>query len=100
MARYFFDTDDGQLLRDEIGVELGSLAMARREAAEAAGRMIIDCADELGCDKTWQLFVRDEDGHARYWITVIATELGPWQKPAVSLQPWLQSQAGSAEGAA
>lgn len=74
MARYFFDTNDGSPLRDDTGVELASFAMARCEAMEAAGRMMIDSAAELRDDKTWQLFVRDEDGHTRYWITVITTE--------------------------
>ena len=36
MARYFFDTFDGEkLVRDEIGIELADLARVRVEAIEA-----------------------------------------------------------------
>lgn len=100
MARYYFDTDDGRPLRDDTGVELASFALARREAVEAAGRMIIDSADEIEDDKTWQLFVRDEDGHTRYWITVIAAEPVSSRKSADASQLWQQFQIGTAKGAA
>ena len=100
MARYFFDTDDGRPLRDETGVELASFALARREAMEAAGRMIIDSADEIEDDKTWQLFVRDEEGHTRYWITVIAAELVSSRKSAGPSQLWQPIHAVSANGPA
>lgn len=32
MPRYFFDTRDGELVRDEIGMELDGIAAARDEA--------------------------------------------------------------------
>ena len=97
MARYFFDTDDGRPLSDDSGVELASFALARREAMEAAGRMIIDSADEIKENQTWQLFVRDEDGNTRYWITVIATEPVSSRKLANPSQLWQNFQAGRAK---
>ena len=38
MPRYFFDTRDGELVRDEIGMELDGIAAARDEATRGQSR--------------------------------------------------------------
>jgi hypothetical protein len=87
VALYFFDIDDGRPVKDETGVELPNLALACREAMEAAGRIIIDSADQFTGGKTWQMFVRDRDEQTRYWITVISSEPVPCLNAAGSSRP-------------
>ncbi len=73
MARYFFDTHDGDhLVTDEEGLELDGMASVRREALRALADMARDNFPEDELDSIF-VSVRDKDGHVVFRSTVSLT---------------------------
>lgn len=76
VPRYFFHTQNGQVVRDRTGTELPDLAAARSEAVRAAGEMLRDSADEFWRTGGWSLSVSDEQGLELFRLDFVATEPG------------------------
>jgi hypothetical protein len=79
MARYFFDTFDGkELMRDEVGIELGDLERVRVEAIDALPDL---AREELpdGDESVFAVQARDEEG--RIVFTATLTFKGAWNSP-------------------
>jgi hypothetical protein len=79
MARYFFDTFDGkELMRDEVGIELGELERVRVEAIDALPDL---AREELpdGDESVFAVHARDEEG--RIVFTATLTFKGEWNSP-------------------
>ena len=79
MPRYYFHTEDGRPLQDREGVDLESLAAARREAARALGEILKERSDEFWTDGVLRMRVTDADGLTLFLLEVTATA-----SPAVS----------------
>jgi hypothetical protein len=63
MARYFFDTDDGEtFLEDEDGIELDGVESARFQAQRGLVDMARDVVPGGGPRRTMTVRVRDETG--------------------------------------
>jgi hypothetical protein len=63
MARYFFDTDDGdKAFRDEIGSELPDDQAARNEASHALAELARDYIPSGVPQKNVTMWVRNEQG--------------------------------------
>ena len=63
MARYFFDTFDGErFVRDDIGVEFESLESAKAEAQRFLPEMASDALPD-GNHRTFVVSVRNEAGY-------------------------------------
>ena len=60
--RYFFHVRDGQYVPDEDGIELPSLDAAKRQAAEFAGKLLADNAEQFWGGDDWFVEVTDADG--------------------------------------
>lgn len=71
MPRYFFDSEDGNVERDDVGTELPDVAAAKVEAMRYAGAIVADRPDELAATGRFRVVVRDQDGNtvARIHIT-------------------------------
>ena len=54
MPRYFFDTRDGELVRDEIGMELDGIAAARDEATRGLADFAHDALPGSVRRGSWQ----------------------------------------------
>jgi hypothetical protein len=78
VPRYFFDIQDGALLKDDMGTECANLD----EVRAAAMRVLPDIAREDipkdGDRRTFTVVVRDEDGHAVYTASLMFA--GLWLK--------------------
>jgi len=59
MAHYYFDTEDGEPLADDVGVELKNLCAARSEAAHFMGDLIRDRGGELWATGFLRVVVKD-----------------------------------------
>lgn len=73
MSRFYFHTEDGIARRDEEGVELATLAEARREAVRVLGGMLRDQPDDIWTDGGLKLTVADEDNLLLFVLEVSAT---------------------------
>ncbi|MGT2481640.1 DUF6894 family protein [Methylobacterium oryzae CBMB20] len=62
--RFYFDLESGEeTIRDDDGVEVGSLEEAMAEARSVIAEMADEvCASDP--DRSWSLVVRDAAGHA------------------------------------
>jgi hypothetical protein len=70
MQRYYFDTyEDGQVIADEVGVELEGIDAARREAAVTLPAIMQD-APRMGQDTRITFVVREEGGGASFTATM------------------------------
>ena len=74
MARYFFDTYDGDEVRDEIGREIGDLQTLRRESLKVVTRKAADDAQD-GKPCAVVLNVRDDRGQAVLTVNLVCQVL-------------------------
>lgn len=70
MSRYFFHLDDGELISDPEGVELASLANAKKEAVRFGGELLSLHSASFLKTGDWVVRVTDERG-----VTVFTMEL-------------------------
>jgi hypothetical protein len=75
MARYFFDVSDGELARDDDGVEFADAHCASREALQSLPDMAKDLLPTTGSE-TITVTMRDEHGTLLYRATL--TIEGEW----------------------
>ncbi len=73
MSRFYFHTEDGVAHRDDEGVELRTLADARREAVRVLGEMLKEQPDTFWTDGGLKLTVADEDDLLLFALEVSAT---------------------------
>lgn len=76
MPRYYFDFQDGGLIRDEDGTECPDLATVRREVTRTLPRLAADMIHADGDQRTFTALVTDEDGKAVYAASLTYT--GHW----------------------
>ena len=70
MARYFFDTSDGnKLMRDEVGIELDDLERVRAEAIDALPDIARDKLPD-GNDRVFSVQARDREGRVVFTATL------------------------------
>lgn len=70
MARYFFDTHDGEaLLRDDVGIEIDDLERVRAEAIDALPDMAREVLPD-GNERMFAVQVRDENGQIVFSATL------------------------------
>ena len=78
MPRYFFDTNDGDMLDlDDVGLDLTDHEAARREAIAALPDMARDKLPD-GDRRNFSVRVRDEAGAAIYSASLALT--GEWHR--------------------
>ena len=82
--RFFFDIRDGQDLPDDIGTELPDLDTAKQEAAQLAGRLLLDRPGEFWHTDKWQVRVRGDDGEVLLTLLVLAVP-GRADRPPIAL---------------
>lgn len=70
MPRFFFDIDDGYVIRDRVGRELDDVTAARHEASKVASGLV---GEEMtdGDGLTLVLSVRCEDGSIALRIRMV-----------------------------
>ncbi|MEE7503844.1 DUF6894 family protein [Methylobacterium sp. C33D] len=68
--RFYFDLESGEeTIRDDDGVEVGSLEEAMAEARSVIAEMADEvCAEDP--DRSWSLVVRDAAGYARHRLPI------------------------------
>ena len=74
MFRYFFDRCDTSFTADVNGVELDSLAAARRAAFEVLCGMMKGQSDEFWAGDEWEVHCRDGRGLRLFTLTVMAND--------------------------
>jgi len=57
---------------DDIGTELPDIETAKQEAAQLAGRLLLDRAGEFWDTEKWQVRVRGEDGEVLFTLLLMA----------------------------
>ncbi len=79
MARYFFDTDDGDTFHeDDEGLELDGMEEVRLQAQTGLADMARDVVPGDGPERTMTVRVRDEDGNTVLRAALVLTvEFGP-----------------------
>lgn len=60
MPRYFFHIEDGLTTRDEEGIELKDVSVAKCEAVKLAGQMICDSAGSFWDRQEWKQTATNE----------------------------------------
>lgn len=71
MPTFHFHVDDGDShSRDEDGVELPSLQVARREATRLAGELLRDRPDDVWTQQSWRMTVTDDGGTTLFKLQV------------------------------
>ena len=70
MPRYHFNVLDGTAYIDKTGIELASIADAKREARRYAGNMLADSAQVSTPDREWRVEVTDHKGLALFSLGV------------------------------
>ena len=71
MPRFFFDVRNGKDVRDLVGIELDSAAVARRSAMRYVDELLREQPDLLGRRDQWWLSVRDEDDEVVSTIRIL-----------------------------
>jgi hypothetical protein len=82
MSRFYFHAENGDLHRDEDGLELRTLADARREAARVLGELLNERPDAIWADGGLRLTVTDDQN-----LTLFALEVAATLAPAGGLRP-------------
>jgi hypothetical protein len=82
MPRYFFHVIDGVTCTDLEGVEIGSLAEARREAVRLSGEILSEHPGDFWTDEQWRMDVADESG-----LTLFALHFSAVDAPAAKHGP-------------
>ena len=72
MPRFFFQIDG--FPNDDEGVEVESLARAKCEAVDMAGRLICEESNTFWEKKEWSMTVADARGLTLFALTFFATE--------------------------
>lgn len=88
MPRYHFHIDDHST-RDDDGVELADLEVAKCEAIRMAGRIICDEGETFWDRGEWSMTVSDETGLTLLHLQIIGTEA-----PATQAVARVQQAAG------
>jgi hypothetical protein len=73
VPRFYFHTEDGQLLRDRVGVDLPNLDAARNEAVRAFCEILKERSCEFWADGVFRMVVVDGDALTLFVIEVTAT---------------------------
>jgi len=82
--RFFFDIRDGHDMPDDIGTELPDIETAKQEAAQLAGRLLLDRPGEFWRTDKWQVRVRGEDGQVLLTLLLLAVP-GASERPPLSI---------------
>ena len=72
MPRFYFHTEDGQLLRDEEGTDLVDVHAARNEAVAILAELLKEDPEEFWKDRSFKLTVTDDDGLTLYILDLSA----------------------------
>lgn len=70
MPRFFFDIENGESQRDEIGTDLKDLKAARAAAIQLSGEMMRDTPEGLNETGAWRCQVRDGGGSTVFVLRV------------------------------
>jgi hypothetical protein len=73
VTRFYFHTEDGQPLRDGVGVDLADLDAARNEAVRAFCEILRERSREFWADGAFRMIVADGDALTLFVIEVTAT---------------------------
>jgi hypothetical protein len=76
VPRYFFDIHDGQMLRDDEGIDLPGPEDAARHAKTVLPEIAAHEVRKDGEHQAYSVLVTDEDGHPIY--SVVLTYTGTW----------------------
>ncbi|HEX9948390.1 MAG TPA: hypothetical protein VGA98_12675 [Allosphingosinicella sp.] len=103
MPRYFFHIEDGAATRDDEGIELENVAVAKCEAVKLAGQMICDSAGGFWNHRDWKLTAASETGLTLFCLHFIGIEapaaMGPRDPGLISAHPVNLSPAAAGEAA-
>ena len=90
MPRYFFTTEDGQVIRDEDGEELHDEASARREAVRFMGAILKDHPGDFLDQERWRMIVSDEARGDLFTVEVsmeTGSGISDWGHPRARSSP-------------
>ena len=90
MPRYFFTTEDGDVVRDNSGEELTDQAAARRAAVKLMGSILNDAPEELLADRRWRLVVSTEQDGDLFSLEVnmlTGAAISDWGDPEARTSP-------------
>jgi len=73
MSRFYFHAENGGAHRDEEGLELHTLAEARRQAARVLGELLKERPDAIWADGGLKLTVTDDRDLTLFALEVAAT---------------------------
>ncbi len=74
MSLYYFDVRDRAAMPDDTGTELASVADARVQAVQFAGKLLAEKAEEFLNGDKWQIEVRHADGLILFTFAFMATD--------------------------
>lgn len=84
MPRYFFHTEDGQLIRDEHGEELADMPAVRAEAVTVLGEILRYRGETFWETGDFSVIVTDDQGRPVASVTATGRDGAPegWSHPA------------------
>ncbi len=68
MARFYFNTLDGEAVADAEGVELPDIAAAQVEAVRLTGELLREHAEHFWATRNFAVTVTDEQGSALFVV--------------------------------
>ena len=74
MPDFYFHTQDGHLVLDNVGTQLANLETAKAEAVRLLGALIIDHAEDFLADRTMKLMVTNPAGMMLFALELSAVE--------------------------
>ena len=77
MPRYFFDTQNGDCIRDDQGEELRSVDAAREEAVAVLGEILRYRGASFWTTRAFSVIVTDDEGQTVVSVTASASDQAP-----------------------
>jgi hypothetical protein len=74
MSRYFFQTNNPHVERDQDGVEFCNVAAAKSAAVRFAGQLLSDAADHFWDTAAFEMSVSDEKGLVQFTLRLLGNE--------------------------
>ena len=90
MPRYFFTTEDGEVVRDVNGEELMNEATAKREAVRLMGSILRDHPEDFLEGGRWRMIVSDKPIGDLFTVEVsmkIGASISDWGDPKARTGP-------------
>jgi len=83
LPRYYFHTDNGHAVRDDLGEELADADAARQAAVTVLGEILRYRGSAFWTSRRFSVIVTDPDGRTIVSVTAAASDVPPdgWRIP-------------------